>query len=60
LPSKVAAEDENQTQILYNAGSCLPLFAPDGWREHEEPVKLAMLDALAPQYWHWYLAFSAP
>jgi hypothetical protein len=41
------------------AGSCLPLCAPSGCREHEEPVKLEMLDELLPQYLHSYLAFSA-
>ena len=30
--------------------ACLPLFAPSGWREQVEPVRLAMLEALVPQY----------
>jgi len=30
--------------------TCLPLFAPFGWREQVEAVRLAMLDALVPQY----------
>ena len=34
----------------YIAGSCLPLFAPAGWREQELPVRLVMLEALVPQY----------
>ena len=44
----------------YKAGSCLPLCAPSGCREQEEEVKVAMLDALAPQYLHSYRAFSSP
>jgi hypothetical protein len=43
-----------ETWAFYSAGSCLPLFAPSGWREQDEPVKLEMLDALAPQYLHSY------
>jgi hypothetical protein len=46
--------------FIYMAGSCLPLFAPSGWREHGEAVKLEMLDAPVPQYSHSYLAFSPP
>jgi len=30
--------------------TCLPLFAPNGWRWHVEEVRLAMLVALVPQY----------
>lgn len=30
--------------------ACLPLFAPDGWRWQVEEVRLAMLEALVPQY----------
>ena len=42
------------------AGSCLPLFAPSGWRAHGEAVKLEMLDAPVPEYLHSYRSFSAP
>ena len=42
------------------AGSCLPLCAPSGCREQEEPVRLEMLDELVPQCLHSYLVFSAP
>src|ERR1035438_1501842 len=47
-------------RAFYMAGSCLPLFAPSGWREHEEPVKLEMLDAPLPQYLHSYRGLSSP
>jgi len=45
---------------FYRAGSCLPLFAPSGWREQVEAVKLERLEALVPQYLQSYLDFSAP
>jgi hypothetical protein len=44
----------------YIAGSCMPLFAPDGCRPHKLLTKRAMLDSLAPQYLHSYFDFSLP
>ena len=44
----------------YNAGSCLPLFAPSGCRKHTLAVKLEILDELFPQYLHSYLGLSVP
>ena len=48
------------TTTIYNAGSCLPLLGPSGWREQLEAVKLARFELLVPQCLHSYLAFSSP
>ena len=50
----------SRAKCVYNAGSCRPLCDPDGCRLHVDPVKLARLDALLPQYLHSYWDFSAP
>ena len=53
-------ESGSASMAFYRAGSCMPLLAPKGWRGQREPVRLERLGALAPQYLHSYLGFSAP